>query len=258
MPRVLVLCYHAVSEAWPAATSVKPEHFEAQLESLVRAGWRGATLRDALTSPPHELTLAVTFDDAHRSVLELAYPVLARLGIPASVFVPTDYPGSGRPMAWDGYDTWIGGPHEAELLCLSWDELRGLRDEGWEIGAHTCSHPRLTAVSDEQLARELAGSRERCEEEMCERCLSLAYPYGDHDERVVAAARDAGYAFACTVPRRAAEPLPLRWPRVGVYHGEGAGELQLRIARRARSVRGLAPAHLAAGAAARLRRARRG
>ena len=40
MPDVLVLCYHAVSERFPAALSVTPEAFERQLHLLARAGYR--------------------------------------------------------------------------------------------------------------------------------------------------------------------------------------------------------------------------
>src|SRR4051812_25010527 len=112
MGDLLVLCYHGISETWPASTSVRPGDFEAQLRAFAERGYRGATLAEALTAPPSERTLVVTFDDAHRSVLELAAPVMAELGIPGTVFVPTDYAGGERPMGWDGYDVWLGTEHE--------------------------------------------------------------------------------------------------------------------------------------------------
>jgi peptidoglycan/xylan/chitin deacetylase (PgdA/CDA1 family) len=231
-PAVLVLGYHSISPAWPAVTSVRPRDFEDHLAWLVRRGFRGATLTDALTAPPHPLTLVVTFDDAHRSVLTHARPVLARLGLPATVFVPTGYPDSGRPMAWAGYDRWVGTEHEHELRCLTWDELRRLAAEGWEIGSHTRTHPRLTSLGDEALAAELVASRLECESAIGGSCRSLAYPYSDVDARVARAARAAGYALAVTIPRTAAAPLPLSWPRVGLYHGEGVAVLRRRIWRR--------------------------
>lgn len=228
MGDVLVLCYHGISETWPAATSVRPGDFEEQLRAFTRRGYRGATLAEALTAPPHERTLVVSFDDAHRSVLEQAAPVMERLGIPGTVFVPTDYAGTDRPMGWEGYDTWLGTEHEPELLCLDWEELRGLVAAGWEVGSHTCSHPRLARVDDELIARELSESKRVCEAEIGAPCASLAYPYSDYDERAVRAAGEAGYRFAVSVPRRPAPPLPLQWPRVGAFHGEGARRLVLR------------------------------
>jgi peptidoglycan/xylan/chitin deacetylase (PgdA/CDA1 family) len=228
----LVLCYHGVSPTWPAATTVKAEHLAAQLQALLRRGWRAATLVDALTAPDADRTMVVTFDDAHQSVMDLAAPILDRLGVPATVFVPTDYADTDRLMAWDGYDMWVGTAHEQELRCLSWDRLRELAGRGWEIASHTCSHPRLTTVGDEQLATELERSRQICEERMGVPCRSIAYPYGDHDDRVVRAARDAGYMLGVTAPTRASAALPLAWPRVAVYQGEDAKRVMLRAWRR--------------------------
>ena len=88
MSDVLVLCYHAVSPDWPAPLSITPDAFERQLNLLVRRGYRGATVRDALSNPPAGRTVAITFDDAYRSIRELARPILDRLGMTASVYVP--------------------------------------------------------------------------------------------------------------------------------------------------------------------------
>lgn len=229
---VLVLCYHAVSPTWPAETSVTPGRLQEQLESLLDAGYEGATLTDALTVPSAGRTVAVTFDDAHRSVHRAALPIMERLNIPGTIFVPTDFPDSGRPMGWPGYTEWMGTEHEQELDCLSWTELGDLQDVGWEIGSHTCSHPRLPGLDDETLARELRESRLVCEEHFGSSCSTLAYPYGDHDTRVVRATREAGYAFAVTVPTRTASALPLQWPRVAAYHSDTAARLRLRVWRR--------------------------
>ncbi len=228
MSDLLVLCYHGISETWPAPTSVRPQDFERQLADFRRRGYRGATFSDALTAPASDPTLVVTFDDAHRSVFELAAPVMARLGVPGTVYVPTGYAGSDRPMAWDGYDIWLGTAHESELLCMDWDQLGELAAAGWEIGSHTRSHPHLAELQDSELAAELSGSREECQVRSGTPCDSIAYPYGDYDARVARAARRAGYCFGATVPRGPRTPLPLAWPRVGVYHGEGERRLRLR------------------------------
>jgi peptidoglycan/xylan/chitin deacetylase (PgdA/CDA1 family) len=231
MSEVLVLCYHGISEHWPAATSVTPDDLRAHVRLLARAGYRGSTLVDALTVP-RDRTLAITFDDAMSSVVELAKPILDEFDMPATVFVPTDYPGTGRLMGWDGFDGWLGTQHEHELRCMDWDQLRGLASAGWEIGSHTCSHPRLTQLDDAALERELVSSREVCEQQMGTACRSFAYPYSDEDDRVVEATRRAGYALAVTVALRYVQPLPLRWPRVGMNHGESGRRLGMRLFRR--------------------------
>jgi peptidoglycan/xylan/chitin deacetylase (PgdA/CDA1 family) len=190
-----------------------------------------------VTKPPSGKVLAVTFDDGYRSVHELGLPILSRLGLPGSVYVPTDFAGTERPMSWPGIDQWVGGRFEPELVAMSWEELAGLAHEGWEIGSHTCSHPRLTGLDGAALDAELRTSREVCEERLGRPCVSLAYPYGDHDARVVAAAGAAGYRVAGTLPGRFGSPEPLTWPRVGVYFGDDWRRFRIKVSPKVRSFR---------------------
>ena len=76
MPDVLVLCYHAVSESWAAPLSVTPRGFERQLRLLSDRGYRGETFTEAVLAPEGAKTMAVTFDDAYRSVFEVGLPIL--------------------------------------------------------------------------------------------------------------------------------------------------------------------------------------
>ena len=142
-------------------------------------------------------------------------------------------------MSWPGIDHWVGGPHEHELRCMGWDELRGLADHGWEVGSHTRSHPRLPELDDPALDGELAGSRADCESGLGRECKSLAYPYGAVDRRVVAAAERAGYRHAVTLPRGLHRPEPLHWPRVGIYHvdGEARWRWRMKVSPLARRIR---------------------
>lgn len=240
MSEALVLCYHAVSPSWPAGLSVTPERLERQLSHLLRRGYEGVTFHEAVLRPPADRTLAVTFDDAYRSVIELARPILSRLGIPATVFVPTGFAGSEKPMAWPGIEHWIGGPHEGELVPMSWGELRELAAEGWELGSHTRTHPRLPELAADALREELETSRTECEARIGSPCRSLAYPYGDQDARVVEAARRAGYEAAGAFAGRVRSRSALRWPRVGVYRRDGDLRFRLKVSptlRRLRSSR---------------------
>jgi peptidoglycan/xylan/chitin deacetylase (PgdA/CDA1 family) len=226
---VIVLTYHAVSEAWPAELSVLPDRLDVQLREIVRRGYVGATFSQAVTAPPAEKTVSVTFDDAYRSVIELAFPILAAHGLPGTVFTPTDFVATERPMAWPGIDRWLGGPHEHELVPMSWDELARLAAAGWEIGAHGRTHPRLTQLADTVLDDELRGSRAACEAHLGRPCESLAYPYGDADARVVAAAARAGYR-AATGPRlMTGHSQELCFPRMGVWHDDDMARFRKKI-----------------------------
>jgi peptidoglycan/xylan/chitin deacetylase (PgdA/CDA1 family) len=213
---VLVLCYHAVSESWPADFAVTPSRLEQQLRHLLDRGYRGTTFTAAVANPGSGRTVAVTFDDAFRSVLTHGFPVLERLGLPATIFAPTAFMDGDRPLAWPGIGEWGGSSYEAELMPLSWEQLGDIADAGWEVGSHTRTHPRLTTLDDEELARELGGSRDDCERELGSRCTAVAYPFGDVDERVVTAAARHGYQAGAALTVRSRRAHPLAWPRFGV------------------------------------------
>lgn len=238
MSDLLVLCYHAVSDDWPAVLSSEPQRLRSQLKLLVARGFDGATFTDAVTNPRPGRTVVVTFDDAYRSVLERAKPVLDDLELPGTVFVPTLYPGRDQIMAWPGIDEWVGTRFEGELSPLGWDDLAELANQGWEVGSHTRTHPRLSSLDDAELERELVDSRAECEAALGIRCRSLAYPYGDHDARVVAATRRAGYEAAATLPAQLHRGSPHRWPRIGVYRGDDMRRFKLKVSPTVRRLRG--------------------
>ena len=175
--------------------------------------------------------LAVTFDDAYRSVGQLALPLLRELGVPATVFAPTAFVGDPTARGWEGTDTWAGTEWAAEVAVMGWPELGELAEAGWEVGSHTRTHPRLPQLGDAELRDELAGSREEIERALGAPCRSLAYPYGALDRRVAGVARAAGYTAAGgLLPGRVSARDPLRAPRISV--GRGWSDETLR--RRAR------------------------
>jgi peptidoglycan/xylan/chitin deacetylase (PgdA/CDA1 family) len=215
----LVLCYHALSEDWPATLSTTPALLHWHLRRLLGRGFHARGFTDTVLASDGQRTMAVTFDDAFRSVRTLGVPILQQLGVPGTVFVPTDHVG-GTPMRWPGIDAWTGGPHERELVGCTWEELAELADTGWEIGSHTCSHRRLTTLSEHEVRAELVDSKAECEDRLGRRCRSLAYPYGDHDERIVRATRRAGYSAAGTLPGRFEAVDVMQYPRVFVSRAD--------------------------------------
>jgi peptidoglycan/xylan/chitin deacetylase (PgdA/CDA1 family) len=243
MSEALVLCYHALSPKWEAALSTTPERFERQIALLTARGYRCVTFTEAVRSPSRGKTVAITFDDAYRSVLELALPILERYGAPATVFAPSDFIDSERPMCWAGIDRWMGGPHERELMPMSWAELRALAEAGWEIGSHTCSHPHLTQLDSTAVAGELERSKAACEHHLAGPCTSLAYPYGDVDAGVVAATARAGYSAAAALPSDLHSRDVLAWPRIGVYRRDDDRRFQLKVSPLLRRLRSSAAWH---------------
>jgi peptidoglycan/xylan/chitin deacetylase (PgdA/CDA1 family) len=234
----LVLCYHAVSPTWPADLSVTPDALARQLQVLQRQGYTGVTFGAAVHEPDVGRRVAVTFDDAFLSVLELAKPVLDELGWPATVFAVSDHVRDGWPLAWSGTERWLTTEHEAELRGMDAAQLQALAAAGWEIGSHTATHPSLPALAADELQEELERSKADLEALLGLPMDSIAYPYGDHDDAVVAATERAGYVRAATLPHRWPRPSPLRWPRIGVYHPDDLRRYRIKVSpavRRART-----------------------
>ena len=225
----LVLCYHAVSSDWEAELAVRPDRLAWQIELLLGREYRPLQFTELVEATPGERVFAVTFDDAFRSVYTLAAPILARLGVPGTLFVPTDYVEDQRPLGWAGVDRWLTTPHAGEMTPASWDEIREMRDAGWEIGAHSCSHPLLTRIGDEALAHELSHSKAVCQQRLGVPCTSFAYPYGNLDGRVAAAAARAGYRTAGALPGEYGATDPLQWPRVGIYSIDDERRFRLKM-----------------------------
>lgn len=219
----LVLCYHAVSATWPHELAVAPDVLAFQLRALVRRGYQPASADEVLGGRGR--LLHVTFDDAYRSVLA-ALPALESLGLRATVFACPTFTDEGGVVDPDAV-----GENAEETRALDWDGLAGVTERGHEVGSHSLTHPRLTELSDAELERELVVSRERLEARLGRPCRYVAYPHGDHDRRVRAAARAAGYEAGFAIPGRRRPIDPFAIPRVGVYRKDGPLRLALKTSR---------------------------
>lgn len=223
--RPLVLCYHAVSDGWNHQLSVRPAAFERQLRSLRRRGFRGVGAEAALDGSRRGLH--VTFDDAFRSVAN-ALPILERLRVPATVFACAAYADQGRPLDVPELAA-EALAHPDELATMGWEELRSLVERDVEIGSHTVGHPHLPRLSDAEIEEELADSRARLEDGLGRPCRFLAYPFGEHDERVRAAAQRVGYTAAFALASTAtSSPDSFALPRVDLYRKDTTLSMALK------------------------------
>ena len=101
LPGALILCYHRVIDlpSDPHSLCVTPQIFAQHLE-LLRRHCRTMQLRELVrhlrqnTIPPRAVVL--TFDDGYADNLYQVKPLLARYGLPATVFVTAGYLGSER------------------------------------------------------------------------------------------------------------------------------------------------------------------
>jgi peptidoglycan/xylan/chitin deacetylase (PgdA/CDA1 family) len=241
---IVSLCYHGVSHSWRSSLAVTPQQLHAQVSFFLARGYRPATVVEALGPQPKGRVLVVTFDDAMRSVHRLALPVLERLGVVATVYVPTRYILEGAPMSWPEVHGHLATEDASELDPMTPDQLREVAGRGWEVGSHTRTHPWLTKLDNAALATELTQSKAELEQLMGQPCHTLAYPFGAHDGRVAAATAAAGYDGAVTLPARvpawprtptAAERMTL--PRIGIYRDDDWHRFRLKVSMPVRLLR---------------------
>jgi peptidoglycan/xylan/chitin deacetylase (PgdA/CDA1 family) len=119
--------------------------------------------------------------------------------------------------AWSREGGTLAETPERELA--DWDELRKMRNGGFEVEAHGLSHAILDTVPPECAEREIRRSGEELRERGFGASRLFAYPCGAHNAKIRHLVREAGYRAALTVePGLVRARLdPLRWPRVGIH-----------------------------------------
>ncbi len=165
------------------------ERFAKQMTMIKKLARVIPSLTTQILEPGYPYVV-VTFDDAFRSFTENALPILADVGIPVILFVPTGF--LGRKSAWRDY----GGPNQVGEEVVSAHELKQLtRQYQIEVGSHSVTHPNLVEVSKEQLRVELRDSRQALELLLLRNINSISFPYGSYGERELQFARETGYDF---------------------------------------------------------------
>jgi peptidoglycan/xylan/chitin deacetylase (PgdA/CDA1 family) len=234
---VPVLCYHKIAdgaavERHPLAVS--RERFEAHMTSLAAAGYRTVAAGDALAGAASgSRVFALTFDDGHADALEIAAPVLARLGFAATVFPVT---------GWIGREGWLDhrtgnclatprDPADLPTRFLTWKELRALQAMGWSIGAHTCTHPALLDMTPGERRRELTESRRELEARLETTVDLFCYPCRSYGPGPAGDVRAAGYRLAFSLEPGLNGPgvEPMNARRAAVRGWHDLRDVQLRL-----------------------------
>ena len=216
---VPILMYHLVNTAPPGTAEpelwVPREDFVAQTDWLAAHGFHGVTLQQVwdawhkggrLPSKP----IVFSFDDGYNSQLTNALPIL-------------------RGHGWPGV---LNLQVNQTRFDLKPDAVRTLMRAGWEVDAHTFSHPDLTKVDDSQLHHEVADARVALQRQFGVPVNFFCYPAGANDDRVIAAVRAAGYLGATTVELGLASPSdnPYKLKRVRVNGSDGVDGMAKNLA----------------------------
>ncbi len=172
----VILLYHHVADDTPASTSVSPALFAAHLDYLQTHDYQVLPLSQIMAAlrsgdPLPARSVAITFDDAYRSVYTTAAPQLQRRGWSFAVFTSTDY----LDLGFGSY--------------MTWDQLRALELGGAEIGNHSRRHQHLVhrrldeaeAAWHARVSEDIHWAQQRLATELRKPLPAFAYPYGEYD-----------------------------------------------------------------------------
>ncbi len=170
-PGALLLAYHELEIKPPRDQyRVSCEDFEKHLELVTRL---------FPDSDCGRRPTPVSFDDGHRSNLELAVPRLNRNGLQATFFVTAG---------------WIG----MKPFALDWSGLAEMLRCGHSVQSHGLTHALLSGCADADLFRELRQSKDLLEDRLGVAVNSISMPGGRWNDRVIKACAAAGYRHAYT------------------------------------------------------------
>lgn len=200
-PAVTVLMYHALVEASAAgngAVHIKIGLFAQHMAWLHAQGYEAITVTELyrrLTAG--QLTansVVITFDDGYLSLLKYAAPTLAKYNLAATLFVTTDF--VGRP---DYSTAEFAQSVPQRDRPLTWAEIKVLRDAGWDIQAHSCTHRPHAALTIAQLKHELTSSKQLIGSQLEINPRFYAYPYGSYNRLTLRSLVATGYAAGFSV-----------------------------------------------------------
>jgi peptidoglycan/xylan/chitin deacetylase (PgdA/CDA1 family) len=235
--RSVILGYHGITRSSRrhdlSMLLVSPTRFRAQVELLLEAGFTFVTVAHmaqlATGGEPPPGYAAISFDDGMRNNHAIALPILKSYGVPATVYVTIGFIGATSP--------WVGARSDNQML--SEPEIRELAAEGWELGAHTMTHPDLSKLDYETCRREIEDSRTALERIGGVPVETFAYPFGHHSPAALAAARDSGLLAAVGTGRGSWSAYELR--RVMIGAADPMPVVVLKLADRYEPLMQLAP-----------------
>lgn len=170
---VMILYHHLVSDR-PHRFGVATSYFLRQVNYLLRH-YRVVSLSEAVelirNGPVTAPTVAITFDDGYADNFVNLRAVTEETGVPVGYFVATEHISSGKEFAHDGLFSEHGfAPH-------AWEQVRSLKQSGYEIGSHTRNHADCGSADPEFLREEIVGSLEDLTKQLGP-TANFSFPFG--------------------------------------------------------------------------------
>jgi peptidoglycan-N-acetylglucosamine deacetylase len=123
--------------------------------------------------------VVLTFDDGARSDTEFVAPLLKRYGFGATFFITEGL-------------TFLAN----KTTRLTWDEVRGLHEDGFEVGNHTRAHAGVDRQSADEFRADVEHIERRCAEHGIPHPTTFCYPGYRHAPHAAQVLGEMGYRLA--------------------------------------------------------------
>jgi peptidoglycan/xylan/chitin deacetylase (PgdA/CDA1 family) len=133
------------------------------------------------------LFCGISFDDGYKDNYEIAYPLLTKYDMPATLFICTGF---------------INEHFETKRM-LNWKELKEMKQSGLiDIGAHGHRHQDLTSLPKQEALKEITTSKRTLEDKLDAKIDLFSIPQGKFNEDVKELIKSTGFKAIFT-----SEPL---------------------------------------------------
>jgi peptidoglycan/xylan/chitin deacetylase (PgdA/CDA1 family) len=202
-----VLSYQRITSDSGGERVINSKEFESQLQFLKSKQFTALNFFDLqqisnfkqhLPAKPIILTF-----EGYKDNYTFAVPLLKKYGFNAVFFIQTNL------QSTDGFPS------------MSFDQVRTLSANGYEIGSASHSRPKMNLITKEENQKEISDSKKLLEEELKNSVISFAYPYGYVSEQIKQIVQETGYRFAVAVDegRRNLWFDLLKIKRIQIFHG---------------------------------------
>lgn len=159
----------------------------------------GLVLSLPAAEPVPDKLVVLTFDDSVASQATYVAPLLKKHGFGATFFIT------------EGFEFLVDKKN-----YMTWEQIKALHDQGFEIGNHTRKHMGVTKQKPEQLAADVEFIETQCAKAGIPRPVSFCYPGYATSEAAAKLLGERGYLFARAGGAKAFDPAtdnPLLMPQ---------------------------------------------
>ncbi len=167
-----VFMYHKFGVSKYPSTSVTIKQLESHIKEFTEGKYNILPLNfimDTIINDGElpDNTIGISIDDADKSFFEVGWPLFKKNNIPVTLFVTT------------------GTIANNNKSYLNWNQIRKLKEEGVEIGAHSHTHAHMPDISIDEIKNEIEVSNKIFLKELGEIPTLFAYPYGETNNEII-------------------------------------------------------------------------